>query len=266
MLSQLHMAKSALYSFQRKMQVITNNISNAQTPGYKERRVEMESLFPLIFERAVSEFEDDSTQSRTKRKKYIEFGQGVRFVGITKNFRTGTIEVTNRELDMAIEGNGFFQVRMPDGAVAFSRAGNFHVDSQGNLLSPNGHPVEPPIRIPLEAREVIVNQEGRVFALLDDDTRQQEIGQIVVSKFMNPEGLKDIGQNLLLETESSGQSEIVVPGQNGAGSIRQRALEFSNVDIVAEMMEMLMCQRSFETIIKAMKASDDMLKVASDIK
>ncbi|MEK9657192.1 MAG: flagellar basal-body rod protein FlgG [bacterium] len=265
MLSQLHMAKSALYSFQRKMQVITNNISNAQTPGYKERRLEMESLFPLIFERAVTE-SDEETGSSKRRKKYIEFGQGVRFVGITKNFSTGTIEVTNRQMDMAIEGNGMFQFQLPDGSAAYSRAGNFHVDSQGRVLNSSGHPLDPPLTIPLEAREIIVNQEGRIFALLDGDTQQQEIGQMVLAKFMNPEGLKDIGQNLMQETESSGDPQLIIPGEQGMGSIRQRSLEFSNVDIISEMMEMLMCQRSFETVIKAMKASDDMLKAGSDIK
>lgn len=265
MLSQLHMAKSALYSFQRKMQVITNNISNAQTPGYKERRLEMESLFPLILERAVSEY-DETGSSNRKRKKYIEFGQGVRFAGVTKNFSSGTIEITNRQLDMAIEGQGLFQFRLPDGALAYSRAGNFHVDRDGNLLNSSGHPLDPPIQIPLEAREIIVNQQGRIFALTDDGTGQQEIGQLVLSKFMNPEGLKDIGQNLLQETESSGEFQLIIPGEQGVGTIKQRALEFSNVDIISEMMEMLMCQRSFETVLKAMKASDDMLKAGSDIK
>jgi flagellar basal-body rod protein FlgG len=265
MLSQLFMAKSAFYSYERKMQVVANNIANAQTVGYKKRRVEMESLFPLVLERAYSEFEDQVSGTGHKRKKYIEYGQGVRIVDITKDFNTGTIEVTNQPLDFAIEGSGLFQFRLPDGTLAYGRAGNLHMDAQGNVLNPNGHPLEPSIRIPRNMTEIIVNEEGRVFVRVNNQVQPQEVGQIMLAKFQNMAGLKDIGQNLYHETAASGTPELVVPGRDGVGGVKQRALEFSNVNIIEEMMNMLMTQRTFELVVKTISAADAMLKVASDI-
>ena len=265
MLSQLFMSKSAFFAFERKMQVVANNIANAQTTGFKRRRVEMESLFPLILERAYSEFEDQVSGNRNKRKKYLEYGQGVRIADITKDFKTGTIEVTNQPLDFAIEGAGLFQFRMPDGTLAYGRSGNFHLDADGNMLNASGHPLEPAIRIPRNANEIIVNQEGRVFVRVNNQVQPQEVGQLMLSRFQNPEGLKDIGQNLYHETAASGTPESIMPGLNGTGSVRQRALEFSNVNIVEEMMTMLLTQRSFELVVKSIKSADEMLKLASDI-
>ena len=134
MLSQLFMAKSAFFSFERKMQVIANNIHNAQTVGYKKRRLEMESLFPLILERAYTEFEDQVSGSDRKRRRYMEYGQGVRIADLTKDFSTGTISITNQPFDIAIEGEGMLQFRLPDGTRGFSRAGNLHQDAEGNVF------------------------------------------------------------------------------------------------------------------------------------
>ncbi|RAP33531.1 flagellar basal-body rod protein FlgG [Candidatus Marinamargulisbacteria bacterium SCGC AG-410-N11] len=265
MLSQLFMAKSAFFAFERKMQVVANNISNSQTVGYKKRRVEMESLFPLVLERTYSEFEDNVSGAGNKRKRFMEYGQGVRIVDITKDFSVGTIEVTNQQLDMAIQGKGMFQFRMPDGSFSYSRAGNFHIDPEGNLLSPNGHPLEPAIRVPRNVTEFIINEEGRVFVRVGDDAQPREVGQVMLAKFPNEGGIKAIGQNLFKETIASGQSELVIPGRDGVGNIKQRALEFSNVNIVEEMMEMLLTQRSFELIVKTIQSADSMLKIASDI-
>ena len=265
MLSQLFMAKSAFFSYERKMQVVANNIANAQTTGYKKRRLEMESLFPLILERAYSEFEDQVSGAGNKRKKYMEYGQGVRIVDITKDFSTGTIEVTNQPLDFAIEGNGLFQFRLPDGTLAYGRAGNLHMDAEGNLLNPNGHPLEPAIRIPRNTTEIVVNQEGRVFVRINNQVQPQEVGQIMLARFQNQAGLKDIGQNLYHETAASGTPELVVPGRDGAGNVKQRALEFSNVNIIEEMMQMLLCQRTFELVNSTIKSADTMLKEASNI-
>jgi len=266
MLSQLFMAKSAFFSFERKMQVIANNIHNAQTVGYKKRRLEMESLFPLILERAYTEFEDQVSGSGRKRKRYMEYGQGVRIVDVTKDFSTGTISITNQPFDIAIEGQGMLQFRLPDGTRGFSRAGNLHQDPEGNVLSPNGHPLEPALRIPRNVTEVVINEEGRVFVQVAGDQQPSEVGQILLAKFPNPGGLKDIGQNLFLETVASGEPSFEIPGRNGSGSVRQRALEFSNVNIIEEMMDMLTTQRTFELVTKTIKSADDMLKIASDLK
>lgn len=265
MLSQLFMAKSAFFSYQRKMQVISNNIANAQTIGYKKNRMEMESVFPLVLERAYSEFDESSGGISAKRKKYMEYGQGVRIVDISKDFSGGTIEITNQQMDLAIEGKGLFQFRMPDGTMAYGRAGNLHMDPEGNVLDPNGHPLEPSIRIPRNTTEVIFNEEGRVFARVGNDERPQEVGQVLLAQFSNPEGLRSIGQNLYKETAASGVPELVVPTEDGIGAIRQRALEFSNVNIVDELMHMLLTQRSYEMIVKTIQSADAMLKAGTDI-
>lgn len=265
MISQLFMAKSAFFSFQRKMQVISNNIANAETIGYKKRRVEMESLFPLVLERAYSEFDETAGGPGAKRKKYMEYGQGVRMVDITKDFSSGTMEVTNQPFDFAIEGQGMFQFSMPDGSVAYSRAGNLHMDSQGRIMDPNGHLLIPNIQIPQNTTEVIVNEEGRVFVRSGNQDQSQEIGQILLARFQNPVGLKDAGQNLYRQTDASGPPQILAPGSVGAGFVKQRALEFSNVNVVDELMHMLLTQRAFEIIVKTINGADAMLKTASDI-
>ena len=266
MISQIFMAKSAMFVFQRQMQVITNNISNSQTIGFKRSRVEAESLFPLVLERSLSEFDEVTTGVGRKRKKYIEYGQGVRISAVTRNFTTGTIEVTNQQLDLAIQGRGLFQFRLPDGRFGYGRAGNLHMDQDGNLLNPSGHPLEPAIRIPRNVTEVIINEEGRVFARVNDEPQPTEVGQILLANFPNENGLKGIGQTMYAETAGSGEPTFEVPGRNGIGEIKQRALEFSNVNVIEEMMKMLVTQRSFELITKAMNSSDAMLKVASDLK
>lgn len=265
MISQLYMAKSAYFSFERKMQVISNNIANAQTVGYKKKRVEMESIFPLVLERAYTEFDEISGGAGRKRKKYMEYGQGVRIVDISKDFTTGTIELTNQQLDLAIQGSGFFQFSMPDGTYTYTRAGNLHMDAEGNILNPNGHPIEPAIAVPRKTTEIIINEQGEVFAQSADSLEPTEIGQIYLVNFSNPGGLKDIGQNLFRGTAASGSPELTLPGENGTGNVQQRALEFSNVNIIEEMMQMLLCQRTFELVHSTIKSADTMLKQASDI-
>lgn len=266
MISQLFMAKSAYFSYERKMQVIANNIANAQTVGFKRRRVEMESIFPLVLERAYTEFDEEAPGGRgVKRKKYMEYGQGVRIVDIRKDFSTGSIEITNQPLDLAIEGRGMLQFRLPDGTLAYSRAGNLHMDPEGNILNTSGHPLEPGIQVPRNVTDLIINEEGRVFVQVEENTELQEVGQVLLANFPNPEGLRDMGQNLFAETAASGEPTQAIPGEDGIGEVKQRALEFSNVNIIEEMMQMLLCQRTFELVVKTIQASDSMLKIASDI-
>ncbi|NBV41157.1 flagellar basal-body rod protein FlgG [bacterium] len=265
MISQLHMAKTAMFAFQRKLQVIVNNISNSQTVGFKRRSVEMESVFPLVLESAISEGDDAVGSTTNSRKKYIEYGQGVRIADIRKDMTRGSIEITNQPLDLAIDGEGMFQFRNPDGKIQFSRAGNLHMDSEGNIVNPNGNPLEPAIRLPREASEIIINDEGKVFVQTNGDPTPREVGQIMVAVFPNPQGLKDIGQNMFEETTASGTPTFEIPGRQLAGAIRQRALEFSNVNVIEEMMNMVLCQRAFDITVKAINSGDSMLKSGSDL-
>ncbi len=260
MISQLHMAKTTLIAFQQSMQVVANNVANAQTPGYKGRRMEFETMYPLTFQRAITEFEEAAGGPRNKRRKVMEYGQGVRIAAVSKNFVQGAIEITNQPYDMAISGHGLFQFRMADGSIAYGRAGNLLLDREGNFLNNNGQPLEPAVRVPDGATDIIVNDQGRVFVQVGTDSAPREIGQIILAQFQNPAGLKEIGQNLYLETDASGPPRLENPGKNGVGSIQHKALEFSNVNIIDEMMSMVMIQRIFDVAVKAVKATDEILK------
>jgi flagellar basal-body rod protein FlgG len=154
---------------------------------------------------------------------------------------------------------------MPDGTLAFTRAGNFHVDFNGNMVDPNGHALEPPIRIPQNTSDIVVNDQGEVFVLANGVTQPQQVGQILLATFLNNGGLKEIGQNLYTETAASNTPVIGNASLNGVGAIRQRALEFSNVNAIEEMMDMIVTQRSFELVVKSIQAGEAMLKAASDL-
>lgn len=259
------MGKSAMFAFQRKLQVIANNISNSQTVAFKKRRVELESMFPQVLESVLTESDETTGTGSSRRKKYADYGTGVRVADVSKNFEKGTLEVTNQPLDFAIEGTGLFQFRLADGTLAYSRAGNLHLDNEGNVVNQNGQPLEPAIRIPRNATEIIVNEEGRVFVQVNNQTQPQEVGQLVLANFQNIEGVRDVGQNMYLETAASGAPILETPGQNGVGTIKQRQLEFSNVNVIEEMMDMIVTQRSFELIVKSIQAGEAMLKASSDL-
>jgi flagellar basal-body rod protein FlgG len=266
MIVQLQMAKSATYAFEREMQVIADNVANANTLGHKEQSVHMENLFPMVFERTLSEFEDANVPPGKERRTYNEQGQGVRISEIVRNMAQGTIEITNRSLDFAIQGRGMFQFRTPDGQIVYGRAGNFHQDANGNVLNAAGYPLEPTIQVPRDANDIIVNEEGRVFAQVSGETIPREIGQMSLATFQNEEGLVSIGQNMYRDTVSSGDPVISQAGEQNAGTVRQRSLEFSNVNIVQQLMQMIITQRAFETAVKAIKATDAILKTGGDIK
>jgi len=266
MISQIHMAKSGAYVCQKMLIVTSDNIANSLTTGYKAKEVYTENMFPLVLSRSLSEFEEENVPVGQKRKRYFEFGQGVRISSITKDMSQGTIEVTNRSLDVAIRGKGYLQFRLPDGSVKYSRAGNLFMDRDGNVVNANGHSLEPAIRIPKEQIEIILNPEGKVFVQIANQAQPQEVGQIMLATFSNEEGLFDVGQNMYNETASSGPPVLENPGQNVSGFMQQRALEFSNVNVVNELMDMLVINRTFDAIIKAIKTADQMLKDGSDIK
>ncbi len=266
MIVQLQMAKSATYAFEREMQVISDNVANANTLGHKEQSVHMENLFPMVFERALSEFDDANVPAGKERRTYNEQGQGVRVSEIVRNMAQGSIEITNRSLDFAIQGKGMFQFRTPDGQIVYGRAGNFHQDANGNLLNAAGYPIEPSIQVPRDASDIVVNEQGRVFAQMPGEAIPREIGQISIATFQNEEGLVSIGQNMYRDTVASGDPIVNKAGDQNAGTVRQRSLEFSNVNIVQQLMQMIITQRAFETAVKAIKATDAILKTGGDIK
>jgi len=266
MFEPLYVAATGMNVFQDEMVDITNNLANARTVGFKKGRTEKESLFTI--ERTFqSELRDQMIkQGVTPTFGSVEYGTGVRVAATTKDFSQGTIEITSSPLDLAIQGDGFFQFRMADGTYAYGRAGNLHIDNEGNLVDPNGHKIEPGIIIPQGTTRIIIKQDGIVLVSVNNSVETEEVGQITLARFPNSGGLKGLGQNLFAETPASGQVVLGTANQEGYGSISQYALESSNVDVISEMMRMVMIQRVFDTVSKAVQSYDGMLTAIERMK
>ena len=263
MFQPLYIAATGLNAFEDEMSDITNNLANAKTVAFKKGRVEKESMF--YPERTFSSRLQDAFDKLPENgfgdnpKAPVDLGLGVRVVGTPKDFSQGSIETTSNTLDIAIQGEGFFQVKMPDGSTAYTRAGNFHADSEGNMVDPNGRFLDPQIVFPQGTTAILIQQDGTVFASVNNSISLTELGQIRLVKFPNPAGLKAMGQNLYVQTDASGESLMGLPSQEGFGQIQQSALEQSNVDVVSEMMRMITIQRVFDTVTKAVASYQGML-------
>ena len=260
MFQQFNISRSGFGTYQKMMFNITNNIANAQTPGYKQTRVELATLFPIILQEAEVKYaQDEDLNPYIKKKRGIELGTGVRIEAISTDFSEGNLQVTNNELDVSIRGDGFFQFRKPDGEMVYSRAGNLAKDVDGNIISQSGY-TDPPVRVPNNTTKLTIDPEGRVFANVNNETLPREIGQVLLARFANPDGLKNVGNNFYKETIDSGEPLVEVPGRNATGQVVQYSIENSNVDIIKEMMDMIMTQKGLELLGKAMQAGEAMLK------
>ena len=271
MFQPLYVAATGLDAFEEEMSNITNNLSNSKTVGFKKGRVDKESMFYVS--KNFSNYLDDAIDKTADLEngngdsnKRVESGLGVRVVGTPIDFSQGTIEITSNPLDMAIQGEGFFQEKLPDGTIAYSRAGNFHSDNAGNLADPNGRLLDPPIVFPDGTTSVLIKSDGTIMVSINNSLDLTEIGQISLAKFSNPSGLKSLGQNLYAQTPAAGDPIIGVPGQTGFGTIQQSSLEQANVDVIAEMMKMVMIQRVFDTVTKAIQSYDQMVQAAIQMK
>lgn len=259
MIRQFFVGATGMTALERDMINITNNISNSKTIGYKSTRTDMESIFPQVLDRAVQRLDEFNKPSN------IELGSGVKIVATPKDFSPGTISVTNNEFDLAINGNGFFVFRLPNDEIAYGRAGNLNLDNTGQLVDPNGNILDPGIIIPDGTNTVRVASDGMVFITFTGETEESFVGQIRLAKFINPAGLESIGNNLYKQTVASGEPRISDPGTDNLGTISQFAIESSNVDIIGSMMEMLITQRAFDVISKAIQSGENMLKSAAEI-
>ncbi len=191
MFQQFNISRSGFGTYQKMMFNITNNIANAQTPGYKQTRVELATLFPVILQEAEVKYaEDEDLNPYIKKKRGIELGTGVRVEAISTDFSEGNLQVTKNELDVAVRGDGFFQYRKPDGDIVYSRAGNMAKDVDGNIISQSGYTLDPPIRIPQNTTQLTIDPEGRVYASVNNETVPREVGQILLARFNNPDGFK----------------------------------------------------------------------------
>jgi flagellar basal-body rod protein FlgG len=259
MLSSLWIAKTGLDAQQTRMDVISNNLANANTTGFKSSRA---SFQDLIYQNKGQP--GGQTTEQTQSPTGLMLGTGVKIVGTQKIFTQGNPTQTGNALDLEIGGNGFLQVSMPDGTIAYTRDGSLHQDQNGQLVTSDGYPLEPAITLPPNFGSVTVGTDGTVSVTSNGTTAPQVVGTIQLADFINPAGLQPMGQNLYLETASSGTAQTGQPGLNGMGTITQGSLESSNVNVVEEMVNMIETQRTYEMNSKSISSTDQMLQDLTD--
>lgn len=254
-------AATGMMAQQLNIDVIANNLANVNTVGFKKSRADFEDLMYQKINTSQMGLEGKQNEAVP-----LQIGLGVRSVGIPKVYTAGTLNQTNRELDIAIEGDGFFQVELPDGEIGYTRAGNFKKDSEGYLVTPDGFILSPAIQFPENVKSIFFSTEGRVTASIVGQVEPTEIGQIQLVTFPNPTGLENMGRNIVKQTGASGDPWIDTPGLTGLGTLAQGYLENSNVDIAEEMIKMIIAQRAYEINSKAIQSSDEMMALANNLK
>ncbi len=248
---------------QRSVDNIANNLANVSTTGFKRSTIAFQDLF---YENIASSKHGAAASRVSNDGPSLQVGHGSRAVATIRNFMQGSLAETGNALDLAVSGQGFFQVEMPDGSIAYTRDGTFSRDATGMLVNSSGLPLADQIEIPADAVAVEISQSGVVTALMAGDSRQIELGQIELAKFVNTGGLEARGDNLFSETDASGMPFFGVPGTDGFGVVRQGYLEQSNVDIVNEMVRLIEAQRAYETNSKMVQTAEDMMQVTNSIK
>jgi len=251
----LHVAKSGLDAQQTRMSVIANNLANVSTNGFKKGRASFEDLLYQTVRQPGA-----SSSQNSELPSGLMLGTGTRIVSTEKLFTQGSLQQTDNPLDTAIQGRGFFQILMPDGSVAFTRDGSFEINAQGQLVTSQGYELDPGVTVPAETLSVTVGSDGVVSALTAGANAPQQIGNIQLVDFINPQGLQPIGENLYRETVSSGNPQAGNPGLNGLGTLIQGSLEGSNVNVVEELVSMIEAQRAYEMNSKAVQTVDEMLQ------
>ncbi len=251
-------AKTGLDAQQTRMTVISHNLANVNTTGFKKDRAVFEDLL-YQNQKQVGGATSQDTVSPTG----LNLGTGVRVVATEKNYTQGSLNTTGNALDVAIEGRGFFQIQMPDGSFGYTRDGGFKMSAEGELVTASGYKVQPGISIPAGAQSITIGSDGVVSALVAGQSAPTQIGTLQLTDFVNPAGLQPRGENLLSETAASGPAQTSTPGLNGLGSLQQGALEGSNVNVVEELVNMIETQRAYEMNSKAISTADQMLQYVS---
>ncbi|MEQ1803378.1 MAG: flagellar basal-body rod protein FlgG [Gammaproteobacteria bacterium] len=251
----LWVAKTGLDAQQTRMSVVSNNLANVNTTGFKRGRAVFEDLLYQNVTQAGG-----ATSQNTESPTGLSIGTGVRVVATEKTFTQGSALQTGNSLDVLIQGRGFFQVLEPDGSLAYSRDGSFKVDSEGRLVTASGYEIQPSLTIPSDAQSITIGLDGTVQATLQGQTSPTSLGTLQLADFINPAGLQPKGQNLFLETAASGSPQVANPGLEGIGTLVQGSLEGSNVNVVEELVSMIETQRAYEMNSKAISTSDQMLQ------
>ncbi len=243
------------------LDVISNNLANVNTSGFKKSRAEFQDLlYETLLPAGTSSSQDSEIPAG------IQLGHGTRPSTVLKIFSQGNMENTQNELDLAIEGDGFFQITLPNGETAYTRDGAFKLDSDGRIVNSDGFTMEPEIAIPSDAMSISVGLDGTVSVLQAGESTPSEIGTIELARFINPAGLISMGKNLFIPSEASGNEMTGTAGEDGLGTLAQGFLEMSNVSVVDEMVNMITAQRAYESNSKAIQAADDMLQLANNVK
>jgi flagellar basal-body rod protein FlgG len=260
MIRSLWIAKTGLDAQQTQLDVISNNLANVSTAGFKRSRAVFEDLLYQTLRQPGAQ-----SSQQTQLPTGLQLGTGVKPVASERVFSQGNLQQTGNTLDIAVNGQGFFQVTMPDGSLAYTRDGSFHLDAQGQLVSSSGYPLSPAITIPANAQQITVARDGTVTVTQAGQATPTQVGALQLANFINPAGLQGQGENLYVETASSGTPTTNAPGANGLGTLQQGYVETSNVNVVEELVSMIQAQRAYEIASKAVQTSDQMLQRLSQL-
>ncbi|MBX6426895.1 MAG: flagellar basal-body rod protein FlgG [Variibacter sp.] len=257
----LHTAATGMIAQELNVQVISNNIANMRTTGYKRQRAEFQDLLYEHVRRVGSQTSDQGNMLPAG----VELGSGVKTVGTPRVMTQGPLSPTGKDFDVAIRGDGFFRILLPDGRTAYTRDGAFELDAQGRIVTNQGYVVQPGITVPPNASQITINAQGQVSVMLPGATNATQLGQIELSMFINKAGLQAIGDNLFIETAASGPPQNGTPGTEGFGTLEQGNLEQANVEAVTEISSLIAAQRAYEMNAKVINAADQMLSAAANI-
>jgi flagellar basal-body rod protein FlgG len=260
MMRSLWISKTGMEAQQTQLDVVSHNLANVGTNGYKRAHAVFEDLMYQTLRQSGA-----NSSEQTQLPTGLQVGLGVRTVATSRQFSQGNLQQSSNAMDLAVKGNGFFQIQMPDGTTAYTRDGSFQVSSTGQMVTNNGYTLQPGITIPANAQSVTVGADGTVSAALPGQTDPQVLGQLQLASFINPAGLEPRGQNLFTETAASGTASPAAPGSNGLGELAQGFVETSNVNVVEELVAMIQTQRAYELNSKAIQTSDQMLQRLSQL-
>lgn len=258
----LSIAATGMMAQELNVEVISHNVANMRTTGFKRQRAEFQDLLYDNVRRMGSVTSDSGTMVPAG----VQIGMGVKTAATPRVMSQGSINLTEKDLDLAIRGDGFFRIRMPDGSTAYTRAGSFELDANGLLVTVDGYQVEPGITVPNNARDISISTEGTVEVLIDGQTAPTELGQIQLARFINRSGLEGIGDNLFLETAASGSPQVSTPGDTGFGNLLQKNLEQSNVNPVTEISDLIAAQRAYEMNARIITGADEMLSATANLR
>jgi len=261
MMQSLYTASTGMLGMQTQIDTTANNIANVNTIGFKKSRAEFADLMYKVMEYAGT-----STSNVTKSPTGIEVGLGSRPTAINKIFSEGSLKQTDNQLDMAITGNGFFKLELPDGTQVYSRNGAFKLDQDGTIVNSDGYKLIPETVVPPDATNISIGTDGTITVVQPGQTQATQVGQITLTNYINPAGLHSMGDNLYMETDSSGQPVEGTPGVDGLGILRQGFVELSNVELVVELTDLITGQRAYDSNSKVITTSDEMLQTTNNLK